>query len=148
MSEIIGYMVTWTTYGTWLQGERKYVKDGQTLPKNTFIHVANLKSLKDEPVILSKTEMETIRKAILDEAELRGHKILAIKIKDKHVHIVAEPCKYAIEEIVSIYKNKAAASVRKFGRPARIWTKGFYKGFCFTKDDILNRINYVVRHKD
>jgi hypothetical protein len=29
MSKIIGYMVTWTTYGSWLPGdERGYVKDG------------------------------------------------------------------------------------------------------------------------
>ena len=30
---IIGYMVTWTTYGTWVQGEKKgYVKNGKTWP--------------------------------------------------------------------------------------------------------------------
>jgi len=32
MSKTLGYMLTWTTYGTWLQGdERGYVKDGQVL---------------------------------------------------------------------------------------------------------------------
>jgi hypothetical protein len=30
MSKTVGYMVTWTTYGTWLQGEKKgFVKDGE-----------------------------------------------------------------------------------------------------------------------
>jgi len=32
MPKTLGYMLTWTTYGSWLQGdERGYVKDGQTL---------------------------------------------------------------------------------------------------------------------
>jgi len=32
VKRIIGYMVTWTTYGTWLQGEKKgYVKNGKIL---------------------------------------------------------------------------------------------------------------------
>jgi len=35
MSEIIGYMLTWTTYGTWLQGDaRGYVKNGKILSEN------------------------------------------------------------------------------------------------------------------
>ena len=33
MAKTLGYMITWTTYGTWLQGdERGYVKDGNICP--------------------------------------------------------------------------------------------------------------------
>jgi len=32
MREIIGCMITWTTYGSWLQGDKRgYVKDGKIL---------------------------------------------------------------------------------------------------------------------
>ncbi len=30
MASMIGYMLTWTTYGTWLRGDKRgYVKDGE-----------------------------------------------------------------------------------------------------------------------
>jgi len=35
MPRTVGYMITWTTYGTWLQGdERGYVKNGKVLREN------------------------------------------------------------------------------------------------------------------
>ena len=51
---MIAYMVTWTTYGSWLQGDKRgYVKDGQILGGNY-----NLKTVKVSEVnffeILSK----------------------------------------------------------------------------------------------
>jgi len=42
MKRMIGYMVTWTTYGTWLQGDKRgYVKDGKTLAQNDKLKSAN-----------------------------------------------------------------------------------------------------------
>ena len=44
MSEIVGYMLTWTTYGTWLQGDaRGYVKNGKILSENKGLEKANRK---------------------------------------------------------------------------------------------------------
>jgi REP element-mobilizing transposase RayT len=147
MSGILGYMVTWTTYGSWLQGdEQGYVKAGQTLLKNEKIETANRKLQKYDPIILSKSEKEIIRQAILEEASAQGHKIHAIAVCTNHVHIVAEPCKFSIEDIVSRYKNKSTFSLRKFGRPGRLWTKGFDKRFCFTPCELTARIEYVEKH--
>ena len=39
MAKTVGYMVTWTTYGSWLQGDkRKYVKDGKVLDGDEHIY--------------------------------------------------------------------------------------------------------------
>jgi REP element-mobilizing transposase RayT len=149
MSDIVGYMVTWTTYGTWLQGDKRgYVKNGEILPGDKIINEANRKLQKYDPIVLSKNEKEVIRQTIIDEASFRGQKILALMVCSNHVHLVAEPCKFSIEEAVSIYKNKATSALRKFGRPGRLWTKGFNKRFCFNADALAARINYVIRHPD
>lgn len=43
MVRMIAYMLTWTTYGTWLQGDkRRYVKDGETA-RNQKIEVVRNK---------------------------------------------------------------------------------------------------------
>ena len=45
MAKMVGYMLTWTTYGTWLQGdERGYVKDGRILGGNEALEKANRQS--------------------------------------------------------------------------------------------------------
>ena len=147
MSDIVGYMVTWTTYGTWLQGDRRgYVKNGVVLPENEKIETVNRELQKYDSIILTESEKETIRRVILDEAAAQGHKIHAIAVCTNHVHLIAEPCKLSIEEAVSRYKNKATMSLRKFGRPGRLWTKGFDKRFCFTPSELETRIRYVEKH--
>ena len=42
MVNTVGYMVTWTTYVTWLQGDRRgYVKGGLVLGSNEDLHLDN-----------------------------------------------------------------------------------------------------------
>ena len=116
------------------------------MPENENIEKVNRELQKYDSIILTKSEKETILKAILDEAQILGHKIHAIAVCTNHVHLVAETGKISIEEAVSRYKNMATSSVRKFGRPGRLWTKGFDKRFCFTPDQLAARIKYVEKH--
>jgi len=45
--KIIGYMITWTTYGSWLQGgKRGYVKNGKILPANDKLKIRKSKTTK------------------------------------------------------------------------------------------------------
>ncbi len=142
-------MVTWTTYGAWLQGDRRgYVKNGRVLPGDERIKTANRKLQRYETITLTKEEREIIRLTILAEATALGHAIHAIAVCSNHVHFVAEPCEYSIEQAVSRYKNKSMFALRKSGRPARLWTKGFDKRFCFTPVQLAARIAYVQNHND
>jgi REP element-mobilizing transposase RayT len=144
---MIGYMVTWTTYGTWLQGDQHgYVKNGIILPPNEGIRNANRNLQKFEEVRFSKTQRKIVENAILEEAQNIGQKICAIAVCSNHVHIVAEPCRQTIEEIVSRYKNKAMFELRKTNHVGRIWTRGFDKRFCFSAEDLAARIDYVNKH--
>ena len=149
MSKIIGYMVTWTTYGSWLQGdERGYVKNGRVLSGSTKIKHANRKLQKYETVILTGKEREIVRTAILAQAKKIGQTIEAITVCSNHVHLVARPCSRSIEQVVSRYKNMAMFERCTDVRTRRIWTAGFDKRFCFTEDELVARINYVHNHKD
>ena len=141
-------MVTWTTYGTWLQGDhRGYVKNGTVNPGDEVLKKANQKQQKRPAVTLTKKEKQVVRRVILKEAERIGHIITALIVCPRHLHMVTEPCSESIEKIVSRYKNVSMFALRKTGRPGRIWTRGFDKRFCFTKQDLGNRINYVKNHK-
>ena len=149
MRKLIGYMITWTTYGTWLQGdERRYVKDGETLDVNPNLKKSNLLSLKQQIIKLTSRQKNTARNAILEEAKRINHKIYAIAVWSNHIHIIAENNQIPISQAVIRYKNVATAALKRTGLNGKIWTKGFDKRFCFTEKELKQRIEYVNEHND
>ena len=147
MRKTLGYMVTWTTYGTWLQGdERRWVKDGEVYEGNPELHKANEKQVKGELVRLGRREKEIVREAICRKAEALGEKILAISVWSNHVHIVMSYGGRPVEELIRIYKNTSAAALRGNEFKGRVWTSGYDKRFCFDEKSLRKRIEYVEGH--
>jgi hypothetical protein len=149
MNKIIGYMITWTTYGTWLQGDKRgYVKDGQILRGNDVLLKSNLKRLRNPATRLNTEHRTIVRHAILKKSQEIHQQIYAIAIYAKHVHIVAERTNESIEKVVSFYKNAARFALRSNGFVGRIWTKGFNKRFCFNREELERKIKYVENHQN
>jgi REP element-mobilizing transposase RayT len=144
MANTLGYMVTWTTYGSWLQGDkRKFVKDGLILPPDPDLNETNLKNLQKPPVSLTFAQRQIINQAITDKAEKLRQNILAISVRKAHVHIVVAYDGTPIEDTVRHYKNVALVALRKDGFTGRVWSTGFNKRFCFDERALSNCINYV-----
>jgi REP element-mobilizing transposase RayT len=149
MAKTVGYMVTWTTYGTWLQGENKgFVKNGEVRGENVAIKKDCEKKLEHEPVRLGRKEKEIVRGAIIEAAKRFKQKILAIAVYSNHVHIVCEYVDVPIEVIAGYYKNAGRIALQKNGFKGRVWTSGYDRRFCFNKGELKTRIEYVNRHKD
>lgn len=115
-------MITWTTYGSWLQGDKRgYVKDSRILVKNESLRKGNIKRLKADPVELNHREREIVYEAIVDSAKILGQKIHAIVVCSNHVHIVAQRTSESIEMVVSRYKNAARLALQANGFVGRVW---------------------------
>lgn len=113
MSKIAGYMVTWTTYGSWLPGDKRgYVENGRVLEGNKQIRKACEKLLKHPTVKLNRLEKEIVKAAILKEAERIGQKIEALAVCTNHIHIAARPGGKSIERTVCMYKSAATRALR------------------------------------
>jgi len=140
-------MLTWTTYGAWLQGdENGYVKDGVTLGANPPLANANEEQLCKDPVILTPTQRRIIEDAIYTKAKQIGQKMYAVAVCSDHVHIVADYTTTDIGLIVRYYKMAGQTAMRSQGFEGRLWTKGFDKRFCFDQQALHARINYVNKH--
>ena len=147
MAKTIGYMVTWTTYGTWLQGDkRKYVKDGKILPSNKVLADSNADALKKDEVRLSFNQRRIAGEAIRQKAIQFGQRIYALSVCAKHVHLVAGYIPRPIGIVVQRYKSCAVRALRKDGVRGRVWTTGFDKRYCFDRDTLQQKINYVNEH--
>jgi REP element-mobilizing transposase RayT len=149
MARMIGYMITWTTYGSWLQGdERGYVKGSRILKGNMALETSNIANLKTAAVELDPQQRQIVRDAILKKAEALGQEIYALAVCTNHIHIVSERVSESIEMVVSGYKNAARLSLQANGFVGRVWTRGFDKRFCFTQQEMENRIKYVLAHDE
>ena len=124
MTKTIGYMITWTTYGSWLQGdERGYVKNGKIQPANQTLANSNIQNLSKDPVKLSKNHREIVAKAIFEKANQLDQKIHALSVCSNHVHIIADYIPKPLGEIVTHYKNAAQVALRKVGLSGRVCQK-------------------------
>lgn len=147
MAETLGYMITWTTYGTWLQGDKRgFVKKGKIYPSNQSLANSNKQNLSKNPIRLSKTQRQEVASAIFEKAHQLNQKIYALSVASNHVHIVAEYIPKPIGLVVTHYKNAAQVALRRVGVSGRIWTKGFDKRYCFDQETLNNRIYYVNSH--
>jgi REP element-mobilizing transposase RayT len=149
MGKLIGYMVTWTTYGTWLQGDKRgYVKNGKILLRNDKLKSANQRRQKFQTVKLNSSQKQIVRKAILEEAQKINQKIFAIAVCSNHVHIAAEVSLESVEQIVHRYKRLSTFVLHKGGLDGKIWSTGFDKRFCFTQEDIEQKVEYINEHNN
>lgn len=149
VSKLVGYMVTWTTYGTWLQGDKRgYVKDGRIFEGDQTLLRLCKGLQKGQTVKLTKREKEAVRRAILSESQRIGQNLEALAVCTNHLHLAARPCCKSIERIVSMYKSVATRVLRSVGRSGPIWTTGFDKRFCFTESDLAKKIEYIQNHND
>lgn len=142
-------MVTWTTYGSWLQGDKRgYVKNGKIMPGDDKIFQSSRELQKWPTVKLDSEARDIVRGAILNEADRIGQTIEALAVCTNHVHLVARPCNETIGGIVSRYKNIAMFALGERDQVKRLWTRGFDKRFCFSNEDLQCRISYVKKHNN
>ena len=147
MAKIIGYMITWATYGTWLQGEKiRYVKDGKVLEEKRGLREVNKWRLKHKAVRLDDKSRTIVRHAILKEAERLGQVIYSLAVCSSHVHLVVGAIDETTGKAAGRYKRAATKALRANGFVEKVWTRGYDKRYCFDEEALKNRINYVQRH--
>ena len=149
MANTLGYMITWTTYGTWLQGHKKgWVKDGEVLEKREGLRRDNELRLVNGPVRFGMKEKRIVHEAVREEAERLGLVIKALAVCSNHVHVVYEYCTCEIVEVVRHFKYAGRIALKEHGVRGSVWADGYDKRFCFDQNALNNRIEYVNRHRD
>ena len=144
---VIAYMLTWPTYGSWLQGDcRGWVKNGKSYAANPAIENSNRQEMNANAVILTKEQRILACQSITSKAEQLGQEIFALAVGKTHVHIVAENIDETIGRVVSYYKNAVRLSLQENGFEGKLWAKGFDKRYCYDEKDIRIKVDYVRRH--
>jgi hypothetical protein len=138
-------MITSTTYGTWLRGDRRgWVADGRILPALPWLEDNDRTRMKHEPYLFDEHRLLDIGQIIGDSLIHRLNiPILALHVARWHIHVVVGATRHDLPKVVKCAKDAVRYGLRP-GRP--IWTADYDKRFCFDEVSVCNRIAYVERH--
>ena len=147
MRKVVGYMLTWTTYGSWLQGDkRQYVKNGRILEGSPALEAMNKTNMSYPKISLTAEQRKIVEKAIFYESVELKQGILALSVCKNHLHLVSDCNFVAASSAVSHYKNAARIAIEKDGFIGKLWTKGYSARYCFDENQLQAVTGYVNKH--
>ena len=153
MAYPIGYLITFTTYGTWLHGDergsvdKKHNRYGSPLAViNTGLRRTEHGTLKNRPLCLLKDQRELALQAIMEVCRFRGWFAHAVHVRSNHIHIVVSG-EERPEKMMMNFKAYATRALRKHasGRAAikKYWTRHGSTRYLWTQDSLASAIDYV-----
>lgn len=147
MGQTLATMLTMTTYGTWLRGDKRgYVEDGITFPADPDLEATDRRRMKHDPYVFPHDRLLEIGEFIGNALVARlNATIHALHVGTWHAHIVIGPTQHSIAGVAKCAKDAVRYGLHH-GRP--IWTDGYDKRFCFDEHAALSRIRYVERHNE
>ncbi len=132
MSEPRAYLLTWTTYGSWLPGDQRGSVDswhnayGQPVaPADMRRQAANAAKCSQSPFHLTDAARQLVRAAIVEHCEFRQWELVSVNVRSNHVHVVVRS---ALSPAATATKLKARATrlLRERGLVATdqaVWTE-------------------------
>ncbi|WP_153557266.1 hypothetical protein [Roseimaritima sediminicola] len=151
--EPLAFFITWTVYGTFLQGDergwRKRFK-GQQLPQPKLAQWRR-ERLKHTIQLLNAQQQVVVEQEIDRHGETRGWKVWARSARTNHVHAVVTAPNYSGATVRDQLKANATRGLREHwevfhGRP--VWTKLGDWECINTEDDLELVVRYVNEAQD
>lgn len=123
-------MVTCTTYGQWLRGDRRgWVDEGRILPANLGLEDGGRGRLVDSPWLFTEPQCLAAGALMVESLKSRmGVAVWALCVESWHAHAVVDPAGQDIAKVVKCLKDAVRYGLKP-GR--RVWATGYDKRWCF-----------------
>jgi REP element-mobilizing transposase RayT len=147
--EPLAFFLTWTTYASWLPGDRRGWADGGgfRVPNPRLRRLAASRCLGDR-VVLGTAARGIVERIIADHCRRRGWHLHAVHCRTEHVHVVVtadgRPPHVVIGELKA-WSSRALADLATASgqsRWRRTWTRG---GSCRRLYDVTS-VEHVVTY--
>lgn len=133
MGQTLAYMLTWTTYGTWMHGDKRGSVD-----RNNACHGmeyllpdprredACQKLMKSPPVVLLPEQRQIIEQAIERHCAIRDWMLIAVNCRSNHIHVLVSTDGTLPERVMSELKAYATRALRqnRWNSEGKVWTRG------------------------
>ena len=151
LDEPIAYLMTWTTYGSWLPGDQRGWQSkadfGVQPPSKCFESTAKGR-MKEALLVLSGPDRRIVAETVQRHCEIRGWQLHAVNARSNHVHVVVS-AECDPETIVEQFKAWSSRKLKlEHPERTRFWTEGSSKRWINHEDDLDSAIEYVVDAQD
>ncbi len=154
----LAYLLTFTTYGTWLHGDERGSVDRHTrgfdsprLAANPLRAGFERDERMEQAALVLDGPMRTVAgKAIRDFCDHRGWPLLALNVRSNHVHIVVSSADRP-EMVLTACKAAATRRLREVGLVSaarKLWTRHGSTRYLWTQDDLDRAATYVTFGQD
>ena len=153
----IAYLITFTTYGTWLHGDKRGSVDKEhNQYGSSFIATSSVlqrkeqSSLRHPAFILGQRQREAVLEAILQVCKFRGWFAHAVQVRSNHIHILVSG-EEKPEKIMVAFKAYATRAIKRCYKGQTIikkyWTGHGSTKYIWTKESLVSAIDYVKNSK-
>ncbi len=152
MTDYAGFLITWTTYGTWLPGDARgwrKRKRGEQTPQPLLQEWCR-RQMRGEAVLLGERDRAVVEQACRDHCVHRNWELFTANARSNHVHVVVfaamEP-----QRVRDQLKANCTRALRIQAEPltaTKTWSKG---GDCSILPDesaLEDAISYVAEGQD
>jgi REP element-mobilizing transposase RayT len=143
--EFVVYLITWTTYGTWLPGDARGWRKSQPL-----LEEWSRKQMKGDAVLLEWHDRATVEEACREHCRIRGWHLLVVGARTNHMHVVVG-ADAAPNTVRDQLKANCTRRLRTQPTPLiveRTWTRSGDCQILDTDEEIDAAVRYVLEAQD
>jgi REP element-mobilizing transposase RayT len=153
LDDPLAYFITWTVYGTHLQGDEQgwiHRNEGHKAPQPNLVQWRKEK-LKHPIILLNLEQRAAAEEECRRHCELRGWRVWALNARSNHCHIVVTSQKHSGAVVRDQLKANGTRRLREQwpifqGRP--VWTVGGDWKCINNEDDLETVCSYVLVAQD
>jgi len=163
------WLVTWTTYGTWLPGDprgfrtwrgseyvpppKRYAAPDEATyrARDYSARYEAAQRVTDDAVLLSSTQCQVACDACVTDIDELGIVASVIAVGPVHTHLLARFGSHRIRPTVGRLKSMMTRAIKEHDprfQPKRTWSKGCHPRSCVDECDYRTKFRYVERHRN
>ena len=155
--EVYTYLLTWTTYGTWLPGdERGWVKPGNGWQQpDPRVQQRAESRMTESACLLDLDQRKIVEQTITRHCELRGWLLHTVNCRSNHVHVVVSSTQppVIVRDQLKAWCTRMLKEHQKTNNPQQLmrqkwWTEGGSQRIIDDEDSLERAIYYVREAQD
>ena len=151
--EPVGYFLTWTVYGTFLQGDSRWWRKRHAgeQPPQPLLEKWHRDRLKHDVILLNLDHRRVIESEVEHHCERRGWKLWVVNPRTNHVHVVVTAAGYPTDKVRDQLKANCTRGIREIDRrfiDRPVWTTKGDVQYLKKDDDLEKAIEYASEAQD
>jgi REP element-mobilizing transposase RayT len=164
MDDLLALFLTWTTYGSWLSGDKRgwVEKPGQFMMHDPAREAEAAERMHESELVLDPEQRDLIERTIADHCEYRGWQLHAVKCQAQHVHVVVSAPQRHPDDVLDQFKAWCTRRLKELARAKlkidakggmhqvrmKWWSEGGSKRRLFGTESLSAAIYYVMECQD